>query len=1163
MRHSTASLSRSHKRVVSSSRVMCLALALALPALLFGQSFTASVRGVVSDSAQAAVPAAKVTVTDVDRNLEHKTQADALGRYVILALPPGAYTLSAEAAGFQKFTRSAFVLAVQQQATIDVELTVGQIATAVEVQAAAPLLNATSATLGQVIENRYINELPLIARNPYTLTYLTPGIVGSAGSAGSGDTNFVAVGTRNSTADVMLDGVSVTGAEQNAGITTVMHTPSVEAVQEFKVQTSFFSAEFGNTGGAIINMITKSGTNQFHGDGYWFHRDSSLNANSFFANKAGSPKPETHRNVYGATVGGPVRKDKTFFFAAYERTADGSPVTRTASFPTLQQRQGDFSDWMTAGGQPISIYNPFSLVTNSAGSIVRTPFPGNIVPKSMFDPIAVKAASYYPEPNQPGQPFTHVNNWFASGVSVSYQTQLEMKADHNFSEKNRASMRWSPRWYLGNEAAIFGVGHPGAPWSAKHSTIGGQRSMFDFTRVHNASTIFTVRFGLILNHYYSVHLDSFDLTTLGLPKYMYDVAVNHTFPQFQPGNYNEIGDTGFVVQSQEQGGPQIVASVTKILGGHNLKIGGEFKYNFLDFSLPGYPSGSFAFSQQITSQDRFTGSSVQGNGFASMLAGWGSGSRYDHTPWNMTRNTYWAGYLQDDWKVNRRLTVNLGLRYDLDRPAWEDQYRLSYWNLSDPSPLNGKVQGLGPLYGHFEFTTKDHPSAYPTPQNNFQPRVGFAYSLNEKTTIRSGYGLFYTLSRASVRGSIGTGFSSQSTVDWSRDSNLTRYASLANPFPDGMNLPPGRLLGALTFIGLGANTVLPENVKPSYHSWNFSIQRQLPGSSVIEVNYTGTKGTHLFLPIGSLSLLNPQYWGLGRTTLTNLVPNPFYGVITDPKSSLSAPTIAYNRLLRAYPQYNGASRDTGMAGGNTSYHGLQFRYEKRLAQGLSVLAHYTISKMLDNCGDGTSNYDFLGGGTPFQDNFNVHNERSLSASDVPQRLVVTFSYQLPIGKGRAIGTNWGRVTNLIAGGWSISSFMTFQSGVPIYVSQSGGTLWDATQRPNLVGDPSMPGSVSDRMYNYFNLAAFTRPANDAIGSAPRTLNYRAPGIRSADVALAKQFAVNERMHGEFRLEMQNATNTPGFGAPGAAFGSSSFGVISGYGGARGPRTVQLGTKFVF
>ena len=317
MHHSIALLSPPHKKLISSSRIICLALALAVPTLLFGQSFTASVRGVVTDSAQAAVPAAKVTVTDVDRNLEHKTQADAMGRYVIIALPPGAYTLSADAAGFQKFARSAFVLAVQQQATIDVELTVGQIATAVEVQAAAPLLNATSATLGQVIENRYINELPLIARNPYTLSYLTPGIVGSAGSSGSGDTNFVAVGTRNSTADVMLDGVSVTGAEQNAGITTVMHTPSVEAVQEFKVQTSFFSAEFGNTGGAIINMITKSGTNQFHGDGYWFHRDSSLNANSFFANKAGSPKPETHRNVYGATVGGPVRKDKTFFFAAY------------------------------------------------------------------------------------------------------------------------------------------------------------------------------------------------------------------------------------------------------------------------------------------------------------------------------------------------------------------------------------------------------------------------------------------------------------------------------------------------------------------------------------------------------------------------------------------------------------------------------------------------------------------------------------------------------------------------------------------------------------------------------------------------------------------------------------------------------------------------------
>jgi hypothetical protein len=1140
-----------------------LAILTIAPAILLAQSFNASVRGVVTDSSKAAIPAARITVTDVDRNLDYSTEADAMGRYYLTALPPGTYRFAAEAAGFQKATRAAFTLVVQQQATIDVELKVGTAVTAIEVQGAAPLLNATSATLGQVIENRYISELPLIARNPYTLSYLTPGITGAAGRQNDGNTNFVAVGTRNSTSDVMLDGISVTGAEPNSGITSIMHTPSVEAVQEFKVQTSYFSAEFGNTGGAIINMVTKSGTNQYHGSGYWFFRDDSLNANSFFSNRSGAKKSPTSRDVYGGTLGGPIKKDKTFFFASYERTDDQSAVTRSATFPTMAQRTGDFSNTRNSAGRLVTLYNPFSISTDAAGKVSRQPFAGNVIPQSMLDPIAVKAASYYPEPNQPGQAYTFVDNWFAQGVNASYNTQMELKADHNFNAANRVSMRWSPRWQLVDQANIFGAGKPAAPWSAKHGTIGGQKAMFDYTRVQSATTIFNLRFGITFHHYYSVPLVPFDLTALGLPKYLLDNASNAVFPYFSPSGYTAIGDCGWVVQSQEQGGSQILGSVTRILGAHNLKFGGEYKFNFLDYSLPGYPSGMFSFDRQITSQDLYTGSSLQGDGFASMLLGWGSGSRYDHLPWVKSRNAYWAGYVQDDWKVTRNLTINLGLRYELDQAAWEEQNRFSYWDLDSLSPLDGKVKGLGTLRGYMKFTDEDHRSPYPTPKYDFQPRVGLAYAVGSKTTIRSGYGMFFTLSRASVTGSIGTGFSTQSSVEWTRDSNLTRYASLANPYPDGMNLPPGRSLGAMTFIGMSASSVVPENIRPSYHSWNFSIQRQLPGSSVVEVNYTGTKGTHMFIPTSNLSPLDQQYWSLGRTALNTKVPNPFYGVITDKRSSMSEPTIAYNRLLRAFPQYNGASRTTGEAGGNSIYNAVQIRLEKRFSHGLSMLAHYTVSKALDNYGSGNSNYTFLSASTPYQDVFNTKNERALSASDIPQRLVVTFSYQLPFGKGKHFGTNWNWFVDGIAGGWSLTSFLTFQSGVPLYVSQSGGSMWEGTQRPNLIGDPSMPGSVSDRLYNYFNKAAFTRPAIDTFGSAPRELNYRAPGVRSADMALLKSFRVRERVRAEVRLEMQNATNTPGFAAPSNAFDSTSFGIISGYNTGLGPRIVQIGTRVTF
>ena len=537
-----------------------LAIAAAVPALLLGQSFTAAIRGVITDVSQAAIPGAKVVVTDAGRNTEHTTQTDALGRYVLAALPPGTYTLSVEAAGFQKHSRSAFVLQVQQQATIDVELQVGQIASVIEVAASGPLLNTTIANLGQVIENRYINQLPLINRNIFALTYLTPGVVGAAGAyTASESTNFSAVGTRNSTADVMLDGVSITTPEQNSGITTPAQTPSVDAVQEFKVQTSFFSAEFGNTGGAIVNMITKSGTNDFHGSGYWFYRHDSLNANSFFSNRAGRLKPSYHRHLYGGTGGGPIKKDRTFFFFSYERLPEGSPYSQTATFPTAQQRQGNFSDYVTSSGQPITIYNPFDTFTNAAGDIKRRPFPGNIIPRSMLNPISMAAASYYPAANQPGL----VNNWFEQGIATSVNYQMEIKADHNFSDRSRISARYSPRRSRFARPNLFGEGRPGLPWEIKRTLVDANGGVFDYTRTLNPQTIFNVRFGLLNPNYYSTQLVYFDLKKLGLPQYIEDAALKinpnaRLFPQvsvgglhrdrgrgvhgYRPGNRLQTGD---------------------------------------------------------------------------------------------------------------------------------------------------------------------------------------------------------------------------------------------------------------------------------------------------------------------------------------------------------------------------------------------------------------------------------------------------------------------------------------------------------------------------------------------------------------------------------------------------------------------------------------------
>jgi hypothetical protein len=1163
-----------NKRTLVSLLLLCLVAA--APELLFGQGgYTASVRGIVTDASGAAVPSARITVTDVTRGTDFHTETDAQGRYVVTALPPSSYTLSVEAPGFQTYRRNPFDLQVQQAATIDVQLQVGEVTTIVEVEASAPLLNTTIANLGQVIENRYILSLPLISRNTMALVYAAPGIVRSGGRmGGEANTNFVANGARNSSSDVLLDGVSVVNVEQNSGITQLKYTPSVDAVQEFKVQTNFFSSEFGQTGGAIVNIVTRSGTNDFHGTGYWFLRKDELNANNFFSNRAGREKPDTSRNQFGGVVGGPIKKDRMFFFSTYERTDNKGPNTQTITVPTLLQRDGDFSQTMTGSGQLIQIFNPFDTFQDASGATKRRPFANNVVPKSRWDPVTTNALEYFPEPNQPGAQFTNANNWFQQGVNSSITDQTDQKFDWNVSDNNRLTSRYSfqknssvPANLFGNAANTFNDG-PGV--SRTHNVVA------DWTRTHSPTTIITLRGGYLWQYGDRVPFEEFAPSQLGLPKYIDENSDFLVFPAFEPEGYRKIGSEGWLVIGREESVTQFSGSVTKILSGHSLKLGGEFRHSRLDYLQPGHPGSHYQFNRQITREDLNTGSNTQGDAIASMLLGWGSGSNFHHDPWSYSRSRYWGFYVQDDWKVGRKLTLNLGLRYDFDIPRWEAEYRESYWDLDKKSPI--QVPGYD-LRGVYQFTGDGNPnSVFDGDYNNFSPRLGVAYALNDKTSIRAGYGFFYMLSRATVKGHLGSAFQSTSTVRWTDDNNATkRITSLADPWPEGLNLPPGRSLGEATNIGLNASPAVRENRNPDYQSWNISIQRTLGGNAVFEVNYTGSKGTHLlFNGDTELRRLDPIYWGLGRTELNRQVPNPFFGVITDTRSRLSQRTIDLGHLLRPYQQFccggGAASRGDGSeaARGNSNYHALQFKYEKRFSRGLSMLAHYTWSKMIDDISHGAGNLNWLGGNTQVQDWTNLRNERALSAHDIPHRFVLTATYQLPVGKGKALGTDWGRVTNMFLGGWEVSGIWTYQSGSPLNVVQDGGTLWNTSQqRPHLIGDPD-PGLSTMEKFDrnqWFNVAAFARPDPDTYGTAPRLLSYRNPHLHNLDAALFKSFAINESMRGEFRVELDNATNVTTLGFPPqnaqTQFGSTSFGTITGYASGRGPREIQLGFKFYF
>ena len=1141
--------------------------------LVWSQSYTGSIRGTITDTTKASIPGAKITATDSDRNVEYSTISDSSGRYAFTTLPAASYILTVQAAGFQRASQGAFRLEVQQQATIDIELAVGAVTTTVEVQSSSPMLNTTSAALGQVVESRFLMTAPLSTRNPLSLILLAPGVV----PTGSG-TNFVSSGVRNNASEVLMDGVPLTGIEQNGGVTDVKYTPTVDVVSEFKIQTNFFSAEFGNSGGTVINMVSKSGTNQVHGVGYFFRRDNALNANDWFSNARGRTLADLTRNNYGGTVGGPVYipkayngKNRTFFFADYDRVQQSSATTSLGSVPTAQQLLGDFSDTRLNNGALVPIFDPFSTFTDANGAVLRNPIPQNMIPMSRQDPITRNFIKYFPAANLPGDPFTRNNNWFGQGSNLSAGNKLDAKIDHNISDKQRFSARYGVDWGWSTPANLTGnISHNGNPGNSR-----SQNFTIDYTRTHSPTTIVNLRAGVLRVRSLRDPLSTgFDATTLGLPKLMIDATGVKAFPLFS-AQYRPMGAGGYAIIHRYEDVYQYLGALTKILGGHTVKTGAEYRKLHLNYFQPNTPNGGFTFTRGLTSQNPTVSSSTQGDGLASALLGWGSSGQVSIDYPTCQSAGYFATYLNDDWRITRKLTLNMGLRYDFDIPRTDRFNRINWLDLAAPSPIANvaPVKAVFPdLRGLMRFADDKQRTPYDGDYNNVQPRIGFAYALTNKTSIRAAYGLFYVVSRHTVKGEVGTAFGfTDSGIPWTLDSGLTRYATFQNPWPDGLTYPPGR--DPARFLGLGAGTPLPKDDNPQYQQWTFSIQRELPGRGVFEVNYAGTKGTHLYFGQGdivsNLNPLDPLYWSLGRGTsgtgLNALVPNPFFGAITNPTATnFNRATIQLNRLLRPYPEYSSvggyrASRNIG----NSIYHALQLKYEKRFSRGLSVISHYTFSKMISDSDVSGSDVDWLAGGSTVQDVKDLRNERSIAVFDRPHRMVVNFDYQIPIGRKRALGKSMNRILDAAVGGWELMSSILASSGAPLGISQSASNLWQGNQRPILLGDPSVPGSPRDKLNNYFNVSAFQQVGPDLIGSTPRFLSrYRGPSLVNEDATLMKNFNITESKYVQLRLEAYSVTNSPQWGMPGTSFapGSSSFGQIT---SAGGNRSVQIAAKFYY
>ena len=1236
----TSTLKQDYQRILSG--VAMVAVLFALPLTLFSQGYFGTVSGELTDASGAVVQGAKVVLTDQQKGFTFNTTSDSNGRYLFRSTPPGLYSVTAEARGFGKTVSARLKVDVNENATANLTLKVASASQTVEVTGEAQAIQTQDAETGQVINRRFINDLPLIDRNVIALTSLAPGVTEmddqcseTAGNGTCTGTNFASNGSRGSTSDILTDGASVTNSEPNGGVTQATYLPSPEAVEEFKVEQTNFSAEYGFSGASVVNMITRSGTNKFHGSAYEFFRDDMFNANNWFADRAGQPLPPLRRNNYGFTIGGPIIKNKTFFFFDYDRLRSSGLSTATFGVPTDLMRTGDFGDVCAAQGGSFDntgrcsvdagqIWDPYRrFYDNGTGSAVRNddnsfiPFnnlalytsPGSAnlpvsleppsVPGNLIDPVALKMFSYFPEPNVPQQGI--YNNWFGSGSNRGSTDKFDVKVDHRFNEKNLVSVKYSYEYDKNRGLNCFKnftdpcSGGPG--WTNAHLFA------INDTHTFSPSLLLNVTFGFTRGVW---HLDAYNpqgvsdpLGKLGFPPYLQSNGFAGV-PAIYLSEYVNNGSTntgtdpyGNYRLGQDTG--QLAATLDKVHGSHDVKFGFEGRIHQMNYIQTNAPVGLFTFDEHgsdgcpLGSTDF---ASCGGDAMASFLMGTMANDSVGNSYYEIqfrpaTENFQYGFFGQDNWKVNQKLTLNLGLRYDVTLPRTDRHNRQDWFDPNVGSPLNGGslsyIDDQGnpvtlQLRGGEVFATSNKRTNYVTDWSNIQPRFGFAYQFGPKTVVRGGYGIYYGQSRSGVTGVVpygAQGFNQYTNVvNYYQNDHATPYLHLSNPYPNGLIQPTGSSLGLMNDVGFNANGPLRTaiaNRTPNEQSWSFGIERELPGSVLINAEYIGKKGTHLpFSGANQLNILGPQIESPSAniSDLLNPVSNPFSsqngGPISDPNSTLSSPTVQKYQLQLPYPQFTGVATDVQLIA-NSTYHGLQLSAEKRYSNGLQFLVTYVWSKSIDDSSQADDNVTWLGSFTSLQDPNKPWLERSLSTFDIPHVVQFSYSYDLPFGRHRALLGNMPRALEAIVGGWKTNGIWRIADGRPLTFTVADGNALPTygVQRPNLVGTPKR-NHGSNWVDSYFvDNSVFLRPPDYTLGNVPRALgSIRSPWAFTTDLSLAKQFPIREEMNVEVRLEAQNALNHPVFSAPNTSVDDPTFGQITSTSG-NGPRQIQLALKFNF
>ena len=1164
-----------------------LLLLIALSAAVFAQTPTGTLQGTIEDPSRAGIPNATVTITNAGTGETKEVKADSTGHYLQLFLQPGVYSITAQAQGFRPTRQDNVKIDVGLNRTVDVSLQVGaNLTEVVNVTALPPALDVNTSSVGNVIQNQEVVDLPLNGRNVFSLAAVNPGVV----SSNSGEATPHMGGSRNSVSEVQLDGVSIIAPENNVGINVRVITPPIDSVQEFNIQINTLSAEYGRFAGGVINVVTKSGTNAFHGTGFGFFQNSALNANDFFANASGTPKSDTSYKQYGGSIGGPVLKNKTFFFFDFQRSNNNGPAPYSMTTPVAAWRTGDFSTFSGLIFDPSTGHN-CAVSSSCPDGFVRNAFPGNKIPTNEITGVGSKLVAYFPQPNTGGAG-AQSNNFYNPGVNAGTVNNFDARGDQSIGDKWRIFMRVSHSWQVNTPPNNFGDPKLiDAEWSNWNG--GGPQSTkqwsaaLDNTISISPTLILNIRYGYgrqAVNR--TPYSDGFDITSLGMPAAFAAVAQTKEFPRLSfsgpgTGGNEQLGNEGWSRFYEMSGVHNLTANITKVLSRHTIKTGFEFRKLLMNFGQYAFPTGNWTVDQTWSQQNPQTGNNT-GNAIASLLLGIPSSGQLEFDPTPAAASSYWAGYLQDDFKVSSKLTLNLGLRYDLEVPRTERHNQLSYFDPSLASPLAGKVPAnacaqCGSLMGQMVFVgtpgAKYGRSQVPTYKKDFAPRLGLAFNVAPKWVVRAGFGIAYAPSTFQAAGSTGgagmEGFQANSGWSTSLDNNHTAVQTLANAYfiggPNPINFPLGPSGGASTDLGYSVQASFFTAVKSTYsEQWNLNVQHELPSNITVEVGYLGNRGVHL--PFGNnainLSQLPISYLSLG-SQLTNIVANPFYQIA--PGDAGASSTTSYANLLRPFPQYFDGVSTYRKPLGNSLYNGLLMRMNKRFSHGLTLLMAYTFAKTLS---DTDSAVGFLGAasGGPL-DSYNIRNEWAVDAQNVSSSFVTSAVYDLPFGKGKAFANGGSRILNGVVGGWQLNGIVTIQTGTPIIIGGPTGSYTNGIGAGNRLNSTGQSPAVSNpSISEWFNPNAFTQPANYTLGNLARTLpNVNNPGISTGDLSLFKNFRFGHegRFNGQFRTEWFNALNKPQFGGPGTSFGSGNFGQITGTAGGDAVRVIQMAAKFIF